>query len=170
MRSVRQSNTMRKPFHIPRIQSILSILLVVLAALFFAQFGKRKPRALADTVVLAFLGYTNDSSGVRTGRFRVSNPSPISIDMGDLHEIQVETANGWGSQGLVPTAGVFLSPQHTTMLEFPAPLTKHRWRVWLSYKDHTDLFEDCLLHLKRLGLPVSVTIQAYSACSGPIEP
>lgn len=161
---------MRKPFHTPRFLIVLSILVVMLAAWFFAQFGKSKPRALADAVVLSFLGYTNESSGVRMGRFRISNASPISIDIGDLHEIQIETTNGWASQRLAATVGGVLSPQHATALEFSPPLPKQRWRVWVNYKDHTGLPTRWLLQLKRVGLPIPVNIQEYSACSDPIEP
>ena len=151
---------------------LLIAIAAVLAIWLIARFSSSATRPLANTVSISFVGYTNNSAGLRNGLFRITNPSAIPIDVGSYHDVQLETSNGWSSQGLQPARGFALLPKHNALLEIPAPRRslKQRWRVWLNYRDHPSFPAECLLRLKHLGLPIFVRIQAYSACTEPIDP
>jgi hypothetical protein len=155
---------MRKSFY------FFAILIAASAVLLVTQLAKGKPRPLADTVTVSFLGYTNDSSGARIGLFKIMNPSPISIDLRRAHDVQIETTAGWASQGLQAASAAEVKPNQSTLLAVPAPSSKQRWRVWLNYENHRDIGAAFILGLKRLGLPISYKNQTYSACSDPVDP
>jgi hypothetical protein len=149
---------------------IVGLLVAAFVTLLVARVGIRNTRILADTVTIKFAAYTNDSSGNRLAVFKITNPGSIAIDLKQWHDVQVESTNGWKSQGLTRAASAVVWPGQSTFLEIPAPGSTQRWRVWLNYEDHTDFAADCLLLLKRIGLPAGFQNRAYSACSDTINP
>lgn len=107
---------------------VLGLILLASAGL-FRWVTLQFPAAL-PTAAVAFIGYTNDSTGARFAAFTISNASPSTIRRLPHYQIQIPTSKRWTniSEGYISGGTSSLPPGRSETVTVIAPTNQALWR------------------------------------------
>ena len=146
---------------------IVTILILVIVSAAVIRIALESPRR--PNVSIAFLDYTNDSSGIRIARFVVSNSEASTVEWpAPIVSVQTPT----GEIGHSVRGGAILGAGALTTLTIPPP-TNQSWRIHLRvYPDigtTRELKRIVTYALLRVGLRPRYQTMPYGIDSDWIE-
>jgi hypothetical protein len=105
-----------------------------------------QPPAARPSATVAFIGYTNDTTGTRLAAFTVSNASPSAVRRLSHYRIQIPTSKRWTniSDGYISGGTAVLPPGGSETVTVVAPTNHALWRPWFVVSPGVGVVSDTM--------------------------
>lgn len=151
-------------------QTLIVVGLLLLALVALLTWAVLQPPAARPNATVRFVGYTNDTTGIRLAMFTISNASPSAVRRLSNYRIQIPTAGRWWnlSARLLSGGGSVLQAGSAETVTVPA-VTNQSWRVSFSVSPELGIMGDTMGSIaeaaRSAGLPVRYRNISYGVPS-----